>query len=269
MHLEFLRNWGVRASLTVSVIVDDQLWGMVACHHPTPLRLDCATRSICELIGRNLGLQVGVKKAVEKQQQQELARHLLDELHEDLLTSATCIDARSVARPRLLEILDADGVVIQFGGHSSSLGKTISAEQLRPIIGKLRAQAVRGIASSKILSGLDASAETYAKVASGALYVGLAASSGDYLLFLRGEREEIIRWAGNPDKSVSMDLEGKLHPRTSFAEWYQSLRGRSRPWSDIQLETARDLREQLIDVRDLHISALAVEIEDGAAKVRE
>ena len=38
IHLQYLKNMGVRASLSLSIVVDDKLWGLFACHHYSPRR---------------------------------------------------------------------------------------------------------------------------------------------------------------------------------------------------------------------------------------
>ena len=65
-------------------------------------------------------------------------------------------------------------------------------------------------------------------------------------MLLRQELIETVTWAGNPDKAVNADTEGTLHPRTSFAAWRETVRGRSRPWTELELENARFLREQML-----------------------
>jgi diguanylate cyclase (GGDEF)-like protein len=133
----------------------------------------------------------------------------------------------------------------------------VAEELLRPVIATLKSISVRGIASSNMLGALDPSAASYASEASGALYMGLTEGSGDYIVLLRREFVETLVWAGNPDKSASLDEHGRLRPRNSFAAWKEKVRGRSLPWSDLELENASLLREQAIRWRaaeELHKS---------------
>jgi light-regulated signal transduction histidine kinase (bacteriophytochrome) len=114
----------------------------------------------------------------------------------------------------------------------------------------MRKFASRGIASSNMLSALDVSAEAFAPSVSGALYLGFSENSDDYLLLLRRELVETVNWAGNPDKAVNASPDGSLRPRTSFAAWRETLRFRSRTWTELELESARFLREQLLRLRE-------------------
>lgn len=250
VHIEFLRNWGVQASMTVSIIVEQQLWGMLALQHFAPRKVDCSIRSICEMIGRNLGLQVGLRTSIAARQARRTARELFEDYMAGIEASKSVAGAESFPGARFLDLFDADGLVSRIDGIVSSHGVTVAEQSLLPVIAKLRKSAFRDIASSNGLGAIDQSAKSYASNASGALHIGLSEMSGDYLLFLRRELVETVTWAGNPDKAVSADVDGKLHPRTSFAAWQETVRGRSRPWTELELDNARLLRGQLLHLRD-------------------
>jgi diguanylate cyclase (GGDEF)-like protein len=145
---------------------------------------------------------------------------------------------------RLLNLFDADGLISRIDDVVTSQGSIIEEETLLPAIGKLREIANRGVATSHMLSALDPGAEAYASKVSGALYISLSDWNGDYLMLVRRELIETITWAGNPDKAVSSEG-GALRPRTSFAAWQETVRRRSRPWTDLELENAHVLRELL------------------------
>ena len=251
IHLEYLRNMGVQATMSISIIVKERLWGMVACHHHTPRHVDCSTRAICEMIARNLALQMSIRNADAAQRSQLASRKLLEEYADDLEESGGCVDAQSLGGPRFLQLFDADGLVSNLGGVVWSQGVTAPHAALLPVIEKLKQLAVRGIASSDKLSALDAGAESYRDKASGALYIGINERTNEYLLFLRRELVETVKWAGNPDKSVHADVAGKLHPRSSFAAWQETVHGRTRPWTETELDSARGLRAQVRHSQDV------------------
>jgi light-regulated signal transduction histidine kinase (bacteriophytochrome) len=250
LHVEYLRNMGVRSSLTVSIVVEERLWGMIACHHHAPRPIDCLTRSVCEMVARNLALQVGLWDANATRRSRLRSHDLLDDYADRREGSASPADAESLAAAQFVDLLDADGVIARIDGVVSVHGVAPSEKALHPIIRKLRTLALRGVASSDTLRALDDSAESYAREASGALYIALNERTADYLLFVRRELIETVTWAGNPDKSVSADTAGRLHPRKSFAAWQQTVHGQARPWSDVDIENARALRGQLRHLQD-------------------
>jgi light-regulated signal transduction histidine kinase (bacteriophytochrome) len=259
IHLEYLRNMGVASSLTVSILVEQRLWGMIACHDTAPRRLDHSTRSVCELIGQILASQLALRIDNAALQTRLTSRKMLAGYMSSIEASKSFADAEHLQSPRLLHLFDADGLVSRIDGLVACQGVTVDENLLLPVIGMLRKLAARGIASCSMLSELDDGAICYASQASGALYLGLAEGTGDYLLLLRRELLETMIWAGNPHEAVSADQQDRLHPRTSFAAWHETVRGRSRPWSELELESASFLREQLLRVQDAQKLALANE----------
>jgi PAS domain S-box-containing protein len=248
MHVEYLRNMGVQASITVSIVIDHQLWGMITSHHATPRRLDGATRSVCEMIGQTFGSQVDLRMDNAALQSRLTTRKLLEEYTAGLEAFKAFSD-RYFENAQILGLLDADGLVIRLGDFVSTQGVMLEEESLTAVVSKLREISSRGIASSSNLSALDPSAAAYASHVSGALYIGLTEGTGDYLLLLRQELVETVTWAGNPDKAVTADEQGRLRPRASFAAWSETVRGRSRPWTELELDSASYLRGQWLRVQ--------------------
>jgi diguanylate cyclase (GGDEF)-like protein len=252
IHLTYLRNMHVQSSMTVSIIVNGQLWGMVACHGTMPHRLDHATRSVCELLIQIFASQVALRTDNFALQARLASRRTLEKYMAEIEASESPDYAEPFQYPQLLDLLGADGLVSRVNEVVSFHGVTLDEKLLLPVVAKLQSMSSRGVASSNMLGLLDAGAASYADKVSGALYIGLVQGTGDYLLLLRRELPETLVWAGNPDKAVSLDEGGRLRPRTSFAAWRETVRGRSQPWSELELENASLVREQLLRLRESH-----------------
>ena len=250
IHLEYLRNMGVQSSLTVSIIVEGRLWGMIACHDPKAHRLARSTRSVCELIGQTLAAQVALRADSAALQTRLTARELLDNVVAKMETAESLVEAAQSEGTPLLNLFDADGLVFRIDGVLSGQGAIAGTELLVPVIDGLRSLASRGVASSNELGKVDPDLAAYASVASGALLIDLGEATDDYLLFLRRELVETIAWAGNPNKSVVADRHDRLHPRKSFEAWQETVHGASRPWTETELESGLLLREHLLRLRD-------------------
>jgi light-regulated signal transduction histidine kinase (bacteriophytochrome) len=250
IHIEYLQNIGVGSSLSVSIVVDERLWGLVACHHQTPRPMDCSIRSLCELIGRSLALQLALREATAARFARSISRARIDDFIVRSEAADGPVDAASLHAGGFLELFDADGMISRLGGVVSFEGVTVPEHAIAPIIEKLRARSVFGIAGSDELAEVDERAKSWAGDVSGALLIEMSKRSDDYVLFLRRELVATVNWAGNPDKSATADANGKLHPRTSFAQWQQIVRGRSRPWTELERETARIVRRELLHLRD-------------------
>ena len=250
IHLEYLRNMGVQSSLTVSIIVEGRLWGMIACHDPKAHRLARSTRSVCELIGQTLAAQVALRADSAALQTRLTARELLDNVVAKMETAESLVEAAQSEGTPLLNLFDADGLVFRIDGVLSCQGAIAGTELLVPVIDGLRSLASHGVASSNELGKVDPDLAAYASVASGALLIDLGEATDDYLLFLRRELVETIAWAGNPNKSVVADRHDRLHPRKSFEAWQETVHGASRPWTETELESGLLLREHLLRLRD-------------------
>ena len=186
IHLEYLRNMGVASSLTVSILVEQRLWGMIACHDTAPRRLDHSTRSVCELIGQILASQLALRIDNAALQTRLTSRKMLAGYMSSIEASKSFADAEHLQSPRLLHLFDADGLVSRIDGLVACQGVTVDENLLLPVIGMLRKLAARGIASCSMLSELDDGAICYASQASGALYLGLAEGTAIICFFCGG-----------------------------------------------------------------------------------
>ncbi|HYQ50301.1 MAG TPA: GAF domain-containing protein, partial [Pseudomonas sp.] len=72
VHLQYMRNMGTLASMSLSIVVDGQLWGLVSCHHQRPRPVDLRIRTACELLASVLSLQI------ESRESHANTRKLLD-----------------------------------------------------------------------------------------------------------------------------------------------------------------------------------------------
>jgi len=221
---------------------------MIACHDSKARRLAASTRSVCEFVGQSLADQVARLTDNAALRTRLAARDLLDKVVAELEVSESIIVSAPSESNGLLDLFDADGLISRIDGVVSSQGITEEMELLAPGLAKLRSLAVNGVASSSELGRLEPSLAAYAN-ASGALYIDLGKETGDYLLFLRKELVKTIAWAGNPNKAVLADPQDRLHPRKSFEAWQETVRGLSRPWTDVELESGFLLREHLIRLR--------------------
>jgi len=251
IHIQYLINMSVQASMTISIVVKGQLWGMIACHHAVPHLVEYSTRSACELIGHLLASQIALRINSTDLQTRLTSRNLLETYMARIESSTSITNSQLLEGTRLIELFDADGLVLQIDGAFTSQGISIEKDLLVPIITNLHEMSSQGIAHSNMLGVLDSDVE-YTSSIRGALYLALDDSGSNYLLFLRRELISTVTWAGNPNKTLSTDTYGMLHPRTSFAAWQETVRGTSRPWSNVELENATMLRNQLIRLRETH-----------------
>ncbi|NCT91422.1 SpoIIE family protein phosphatase [Cellulomonas sp. APG4] len=251
VHLEYLANMGVRASMSVSLLVHGRLWGLVACHHESgPHFPDAATRGAAEFLGRTASLLLqgmadaatNVDTLAVAAASGELVRELGARVHDPLGVLAD--------GDRMLDLIEgATGAVARINGETVLVGRTPSRAEVERLHGLLWTPGTAVVASATV--GRDLRAEVSDDVvatASGVLGVRLAAGGGrDFLAWLRPEVLREVHWAGDPGtKGYAATPEGlRLTPRASFADWVEQVRGTSEPWTPAQVAAVTRLGQDV------------------------
>ena len=268
VHCEYLRNMGVSASMSISLVIDGALWGMVACHHYSPKHLDMAERAAIEMFGEFLSIQLDLMRQKQRIATGNAARRALDELLRASSRQENVPDLLTSSLPELAGMIDCDGVALWIDGRWSALGSTPPAPALPDLLEHLVGLGEVRIWSSHELCAHHARAADYCPEASGVLAIPLSQRPKDYLLYFRKEFEHTLNWAGNPEKTYETGpLGDRLTPRKSFAIWKETVRNQSRPWSDADVETAEAIRAALVEVVLRHNEVMAEE--RGRADVRQ
>ena len=263
VHVEYLNNMGVGASMSISLVSNDKLWGLVACHHYGPLHLQSSCIRFCEMLGgtvsallQNLENTNLLEKRIDAEQvayRIEMAARNEPDLHGIIQVHAG----------QLLAVSGCTGLQLQVAGQRSSFGRLpqdpIDWSVLSPHIND-------GVAVHDRLDGLTPLTRQQMRVASGAALLELSEDGEDWLVLVREEYEHTIRWAGKPDKveTVGEDGVSRLSPRGSFALWRQERSGCSRPFSLIDREVLRIVRRALFALNSLNRERAAVQAQKQA-----
>jgi two-component system, chemotaxis family, sensor kinase Cph1 len=259
VHLEYLANIAVAASMSVSLMREGRLWGLIACHHRTPLVVPAATRRACDVLARLISLQLASEERAEVSS--ELVRRA--DL-QSLLVGRLSAEAGALRTvlPRqgdlLLGLTGAGGVALLLGEAPLLVGATPSLVEVDALVQWLAGQRFEGAFHTDRLSRLHEPAARYADVASGLLAVRLAEDAPRFVLWFRPEVTRTVTWAGNPQKPVVPGPgASRLHPRASFEAWQETVRGVSVSWSAADVAAATSFRGALVGVLLRHAAALA------------
>ncbi|WP_086821064.1 ATP-binding protein [Allokutzneria sp. NRRL B-24872] len=256
-HLEYLRNIGVASSMSVSVLHDGRLWGLIACHGLAPRHLDAEVRAACELFGVSLSLQLAALEEAETSLARQRARTALSRLVPALDTHTTDSIAASV--DLLKELVPADGIVLQRDGHATVLHHDTDScwEGLAALWPRLPELAPGEVWSSDSLTEHHPDLAAHANDLSGVLVLALP-ETGDLLAWTRGERSASRTWAADPGHPVRLGTHGeRLTPRGSSAVYKALVRGRCVPWSSSDLAGAAELGRALTTLALRHSRRLA------------
>jgi two-component system, chemotaxis family, sensor kinase Cph1 len=250
IHIQYLKNMNVRASMSVSIVRDDALWGLVACHHTSPKLVSYEIREVCKHVAQILSQQIASREETEMLRQEHLLTAARLELIAELRHAEEPIGEALRARAlKLLELLPSDGLAVYAHGAITTAGHCPDCDQLRELSSWLLRANTRAPYATDRLSESFAPAEAYRTHASGLLGIAISVGAPLVLLWFRAERAEIVNWAGNPHKPVETGPRpGVLTPRASFDLWRETVRGHSRPWTKAEIEAAQRFQNQLVEV---------------------
>ena len=249
IHIEYLKNMGVGASLSISIIVEGQLWGLFACHHYAARCPSFERRSIAELFGQMFALKLESRERKELAAYELAARAASDRLLAAVAGDSTLLDNPEWLGTMMRETVPCDGIAIWLDGQISFSGMTPPAAAFSAITRRLNAMAAGRIFSTDRLADTLPAAAGYDDVAAGMLAIPISRRPRDYVLLFRQEKIRTVKWAGDPHKPAQLGPNGpRLTPRKSFELWSQEVRGRSEPFSNAELRVAEMLRASLIEV---------------------
>lgn len=260
VHCEYLRNMGVGASMSISIILGGQLWGLIACHHYAPRPLPMNLRIAAEIFGEFLSLQLDSLIQREKLDAAERTRAFLDAL---LVNAPQASDAATFLReslPAFQRLIACDGVGLWLDGAWTQAGTTPPDAAIAPLLAFVGEAGEGRVFACHDLPDRFAPAEAYRSEAAGVLSIPLSQRPRDYLLFFRREVIETVEWGGDPNKHYETGpLGDRLTPRKSFAIWKETVERQSKPWTDSERRAAESARSALVEVVMHHTEMLAEE----------
>jgi chemotaxis family two-component system sensor kinase Cph1 len=260
LHLEYLANMGVTASMSISVVIDGRLWGLIACHHREPRYLPARIRMALDLFGNMLSFQLETRLNAQLFAERMKGKRTHETLIRDLAGDDDVLAALRGACATLLDYVPSGGLALCIDGHFDAVGNTPSEAQVRGLVAWLNESVTDGLFHTDRLAEVYPPAENFLRVGAGVLAVSVSRSPRDYLIWFRPEVVHLVRWAGDPRKAVAGGEGGaapRLSPRKSFADWRQQVRGQSDPWLSGDIAMAGSLRVSLLEVVLEHVDQLA------------
>ena len=273
IHREYLRNMGVDASMSISIIYEGKLWGLIACHHHTPRRLPRHLRAVCELFGSMFSLQLEVRLRAEQLEARLVSRVALSNIMQSLAAEDDYGAGLVGQQKHLLDYITAGGLALRVGqthggvairvnSGITAMGDTPDDDQIGALTDWLTRTMgdFEGVYATDCLGAVYPPAQAYAGIGSGLLAVSVSREPRDFVLWFRPEVVQTVRWGGDPNKPVEVGPNGiRLTPRKSFDAWAETVRGRSTPWSPSENDAAFDLRVSLLEIVLRRIDAAARE----------
>jgi two-component system, chemotaxis family, sensor kinase Cph1 len=242
VHIRYLKNMKVGASMSVSLLPRGELWGLIACHNTAAKPLSYEAQESCRHVGQILSHLIAARDDTDANRMARKLGAARDTILR-VLAGADKPDAIFDVCPALQQIADSDGVAVTLGARLFTAGHCPEESQVRDLANRLEPRLAQGeVFVTDRLSEVRPEAAAFSSQASGLLATRLP---GDYpvvLMWFRVEQVQEVMWAGNPHKPVDPgSTPGTLNPRASFATWQETVRGRSRPWASADIDSVRAL----------------------------
>jgi chemotaxis family two-component system sensor kinase Cph1 len=273
IHVEYLRSMGIHASMSISVVVEGRLWGMFICHHYSTRFVPYEVRTACEFLAQALSWQIGARERADRAERSGAAEAELRALVQAMSTTTHFMEALASEPELLLRLVDATGAAIVHGGTTTLFGATPSEGDVAALALRLRGDPDERAVARESLAELMPAMRRHAACASGLLAVPLVKEKGSYVLWFRPEVVQTVHWAGDPNRSISLeDGAPRLSPRGSFALWKETVRGRSLPWQPWEVDIAVDFARSLAAIelrRAEELERLNAELRTTSDKLRD
>lgn len=249
-HQEYLKNMDVDATLVFSLKKQNQLWGLVACHHYSPKYLPHEVRKIGEFICQFFSLELRTKTEHQIYEYRVESTSIQSQLLAFMGQDHTLIDGLVKHHPNLLDLVNAQGAAVFWNGLQTTIGVTPEPKQIERLIEWLSLDRENNLFYTQNLSQDYPEAKAFQLIAVGLL--ALHIPQNNYLLWFRPEVLQTVHWGGNPYETYRETRDGhnklKLSPRNSFEAWKEIIRGQSLPWEPHEIEAVKELRKSLIHI---------------------
>jgi light-regulated signal transduction histidine kinase (bacteriophytochrome) len=242
VHVEYLKNMGVIASMSTRILYQDQLWGLIACHHKTARHMSYEMCSVFEMLSGIISMKIASLQNQEMAGRQIFISATWARIVEAIYRSKD-LYTHLLAYDGVMKLLGATGVVLSKGSKFQTAGVVPSDEMLDELLLWLHTRELKRVYATDSLRAEHVYASDFTSHASGMLVILINHITDRYLILFRPEKVQVINWGGNPDDRIQFEKDEKnYHPRNSFKQWQEKVSGVSLPWRKEELAVAETLR---------------------------
>ena len=251
LHTEYLDNMGVAASMSISLIKNKQLWGLIACHHNSPKQVPYEIRTVGEFIGQIVSFELAAKEDNQDLDYQMKLKSIQSQFVEAISQAEDLVTGLTENPQHLLDLVGASGVALSFGEEIILIGNTPDESAITAMLPWLETQFTQDVIyETNFLEQVYPAAKEFQDIASGLLALLISRVQKTLIIWFRPEVIQTVDWGGNPNKPVEIAEDGTLRmsPRKSFAKWQETVRGKSLPWKPCEVEAALELRSSIVGI---------------------
>ncbi|HWJ29808.1 MAG TPA: GAF domain-containing protein, partial [Flavisolibacter sp.] len=248
VHLEYLKNMGVIASMSTRILVNGQLWGLIACHHRKAKYLSFEICSMFEILSNVISAKITSVLANDQFAYKTEMQSVYSSLVESIFKDEDLASTLNRYNNDLQTLLGADGVAIILNGHIEVYGTAPDRVEVEELVLWLQTRSTHGLFHHSNLVSAFEPAGVYADVASGLLVLPIQPDRGHFIIAFRPEAVQKVDWGGNPNQAITFEADGKkYHPRNSFKLWQQTVHQTAIPWNKEELEVAEQFRHFVVE----------------------
>ena len=246
IHCQYMQNMGVRSSMSISLLKDDRLWGLISCGNRQPLQVPHTLRAACQTIGQVLSMQISALEDLQAQRERQAKEDVLISLAAAMAIAEGDVYQGLIDHSvDLLALADASGAAVIIDDNVHLFGQCPSPAQVRSLQQWVQQQSLPVLETSS-LGQVFPEALEYQRIASGLLAFTLPKPVANGVMWFRPEIKESVKWSGNPNAS-KITVANRLQPRESFEVWKLQVDGTSRLWTVGDVYAATDLRRSALE----------------------
>ncbi|MGK7907114.1 MAG: ATP-binding protein [Synechococcus sp.] len=257
--IQYLKNIRVTSSLTISLIQNNRLWGVISCHSFELNEISTDVLATCQLLSQLISIQLSNVVDSEDRTYQLHLQSLQSHFIQATGQAESLEDALLSQGELLMEMVGAQGAAFCVDGKIVLQGDTPALAEVEDLLQWSKDKAANEVFATHHLSTHYSGGPSIADTASGLLLLWISKTRNSALLWFRPEVLQTIDWAGEPSENLQRDREGvvKLHPRSSFELWQETVRQHSVPWKPCEIENANALRNSLLNLVIAKLEELA------------
>ena len=242
IHVQYLANMGVHASMSVTIIQNGKFWGLIACHHNSPLHVPYRIRMVSEIMGHIFSAQLSSMEEMVDRVDAEKRRLILERLSSSLGTHYNLYDLLRDKQDMTIDAMRAQGMAVYYRGNVFTFGQAPGEDKVRNLIDWLYSNHPGSLVKTHEAESLVGDVQGLEDMRGGFLAAPISHMRKDYILWFRSSIVKDVNWAGNPEKKAVEEKAGyRLVPRASFDLWKQTVKNRSRTWSRDDVDMAQNL----------------------------
>ncbi len=247
VHMQIHRNLGINGSMSLSILHQDRLWGLMICHHRQPHHPSANRRLAASALTDAFALRVGPAEhiATERARREDVVR--LSALLAHMAEADDVTAALTTGGVTVNSLFTSTGAAVLYDGVVSVLGHTPPVADVLEAAAWLRTQGgtARLFQTNNLCTAFP-SWSRHTAIASGLLAVFLSDDRANMLLWFRPEEAELVTWGGSSRSKAADGAPGL--PKHPYEKWTEMWHGLARPWAEWEVEMAETLRHGITDV---------------------